>query len=157
MCHDGLLKEAKSDFLRDHEKSEVANSKFKVQKPKLIPCDLQFKTRNLSLNRDFFDPQGGEGLAVALALVISLPPFHFENDDLLRPALIQNLSHHFDIGQIGAADQDLLSLGVVKDPGEFDLVALLAHDLFDPQGVPGRDLVLFSPCLNDGVHRSPPI
>jgi hypothetical protein len=109
------------------------------------------------LNLDLFDPNGREGLAMALALVVPFPPFHFEDDDLLRPALVKDFSHHLDVGQIGGTDPYPLPFGIVKNLREFDLIAFLTQDLFHPEGIPGRDLVLFTPRLNDGVHGKPPL
>jgi hypothetical protein len=126
--------------------------------PKSSKQSMKIQILNFAvlLNADFVDPHGGEGLAMPLALVVPFPPFHLENDDLFRPALVQNLPHHLDVGQIGGAYQDLLAFGVIQNVGDLDPIPSLAEDFFHPQGVSGRNLVLLSPCLDDGVHGSPP-
>ena len=92
---------------------------------------------------------------MARLFAVSLAPFFLEDDDLFGPVLSKDLPYDFHVGEHGLAGQDVFPFGIEKDVLHLHRVSLLAGDLFDLNGIPGRNFELFPACTNNRVHVTP--
>src|SRR5262249_10304481 len=106
---------------------------------------------------DPVDPDFDQVLAVSLGPAELLAALLLENEDLTAPNLAQNRRQDASPGGLLAGAGPILSRDD-EDLGKLQLVpfrGLRSGAALDANDVSGRDLHLFSPGTEDGVHRPP--
>src|SRR2546421_4254577 len=99
------------------------------------------------------DLHGGEILPVATLNLILIGSLELEHREFFGPALLNDLAGHGRFRGV-VAHKDLL---VAVNSQHFAKIELLPHFALHPldaDGVAGRDTILLSPGLDNGVHLS---
>lgn len=92
---------------------------------------------------------------MARLLTVPLPPFFLEDDDLFGPVLSKDFPYDSYVGKYGLASKDVIPFGIEKDVLHLHRVSFLAGNLFNLNGIPGRNFKLFPARTNDRVHVTP--
>src|ERR1700734_69715 len=109
-------------------------------------------TINRALQLDLAHFDGREILTVAARNLVLIALLELEHGDFLGAALRDDLAAHTGFGSVAAQD-DFLFVGMDSENlAECHFFADFARDALDTDGVAGRDAVLLTPGLNNGVH-----
>src|SRR5713101_6119980 len=106
----------------------------------------------LELNIADFD--GRVILPVAARNFVLIALLELEHGELLAASLRHDLAAHGSFAGIGAHYHLLFVRVDGQDGAKVHFFPYLAIDPLNADGVAGRDAVLLSPGLNNGVHRS---
>src|SRR5262249_16078803 len=110
--------------------------------------------KNRPLQLDVADLHRGVILTVAARNLVLIGLLELENGDLFRAALRNNFAGDGGFGGIVAVQHLFLVCRDCQNRTKSHFFAHVTADAFDPNGVAGRDAILLSPGLDDGVHRS---
>ena len=105
-----------------------------------------------TLGVDLGDLNLGVGLTVTLSLAVTLLGGVLEDTDLLALTVLDDGSLNGGAGHSGGTDGGVVAIQNSQDLIELDLIASLAGQLLDEQGITLCHLVLLAAGNNDCVH-----
>src|SRR5437660_8340729 len=106
------------------------------------------------LQSDIADLHGGVILPVPARNLVLVALLEFEYGELLAAALRDDFAAHRSLAGIGAQYNLLVVHVDGQDGAKIHLFPYFAINPLDANGVAGRDAILLSPGLNNGVHQS---
>ena len=108
------------------------------------------------IEQDVGDAQPRQRLAMAGLAPIANLGLVAENDDLLAADVLDDFGAHDRAFDAGRANARLIAIaGHQEHPAEIEALARLTRQSLDGDRIPRLDAVLFTACLDNGVHTFP--
>src|SRR5437868_6255729 len=123
----------------------------RVEPPPFFCAMRKLLERRRSGGVDRADADFGEVLPVALALLVVLALAHLEDADLVVPAVRDDAGDDGGAGDERRAGHEVGARADRQHLVERDVGADVGGEALDPQGLAGRDLVLFAAGFDDRV------